>query len=153
MIRDLLTLYATDADASVLPRVHPYRDYLAWMATQDPAESTDAWRKALAGLEEPTLLAPAVPSAGGGTAELEVALTAEHTDTLRSLVRERGLTLNTVVQAAWGIVLGALTARTDVLFGGTCPVGPRRSRHRVDGRSVHQHAAGAGHPRRRRNPR
>ncbi|SUE02485.1 non-ribosomal peptide synthetase [Prescottella equi] len=119
VIRDLLTLYATDADASVLPRVHPYRDYLAWMATQDPAESTDAWRKALAGLEEPTLLAPAVPSAGGGTAELEVALTAEHTDTLRSLVRERGLTLNTVVQAAWGIVLGALTARTDVLFGGT----------------------------------
>ncbi|WP_420881133.1 amino acid adenylation domain-containing protein, partial [Rhodococcus sp. (in: high G+C Gram-positive bacteria)] len=119
VIRDLLTLYATDGDASLLPRVHPYRDYLAWMAAQDPAESTAAWRRALAGLEEPTLLAPARRTVGGGTEELEVTLSDEHTDTLRSLVRERGLTLNTVVQAAWGIVLGALTARTDVLFGGT----------------------------------
>ncbi|WFR71257.1 amino acid adenylation domain-containing protein [Prescottella defluvii] len=121
VIRDLLTLYATDGDASMLPRVHPYRDYLAWMLRQDATESTDAWRRALAGLEEPSLLAPnaRIEGASTGTDELEITLSSEHTDTLRALVRERGVTLNTVVQAAWGIVLGALTARSDVLFGGT----------------------------------
>ncbi|MCL2533503.1 MAG: amino acid adenylation domain-containing protein, partial [Nocardiaceae bacterium] len=121
VIRDLLTLYASDGDASMLPRVHPYRDYLAWMDRQDVAESTDAWRRALAGLEEPSLLVSTarVEETSTGTDELEFALSPADTDALRALVRERGLTLNTVVQAAWGIVLGALTARTDVLFGGT----------------------------------
>ncbi len=36
----------------------PYRDYLAWIARQDRAAATTAWREALAGLEEPTYLAP-----------------------------------------------------------------------------------------------
>ncbi len=36
----------------------PYRDYLAWIAAQDRAAATTAWREALAGLEEPTYLAP-----------------------------------------------------------------------------------------------
>ena len=37
LVRELLTLYAHQADAAVLPRVTPYRDYLAWMAAQDRA--------------------------------------------------------------------------------------------------------------------
>ena len=31
----------------------------------------------------------------------------------------RGVTVNTLVQTAWGLVLGALTGRTDVVFGAT----------------------------------
>ena len=34
LVRELLTLYAHQADAAVLPRVTPYRDYLAWVAAQ-----------------------------------------------------------------------------------------------------------------------
>ena len=41
-----------------LPRVTPYRDYLAWVAGQDRAAALAAWRDALAGLEEGTQLAP-----------------------------------------------------------------------------------------------
>ena len=41
-----------------LPRVTPYRDYLAWIAAQDRAAAIAAWREALAGLEEGTRLAP-----------------------------------------------------------------------------------------------
>ena len=36
----------------------PYREYLAWLARQDTGAAADAWAQALAGLEEPTLLAP-----------------------------------------------------------------------------------------------
>ena len=38
-----------------LPRVTPYRDYLAWIAAQDRAAAVAAWSEALSGLEEPTL--------------------------------------------------------------------------------------------------
>ena len=41
------------------------------------------------------------------------------TAALVARARERGLTLNTVVQAAWGVLLGRLTGRTDVVFGAT----------------------------------
>ncbi len=37
---------------AALPRVTPYRDYLAWLAAQDRAAAVAAWREALAGLEE-----------------------------------------------------------------------------------------------------
>ena len=53
-----MTLYAHGGDAGALPRVTPYRDYLAWLAGQDRAAAVAAFGAALAGLEEPTLLAP-----------------------------------------------------------------------------------------------
>ena len=57
-VQELLTLYAHGGDAGALPRVTPYRDYLAWLAGQDRAAAVAAFGAALAGLEEPTLLAP-----------------------------------------------------------------------------------------------
>ncbi len=121
VIRDLLTLYALDADGSLLPRVHSYRDYLSWMKRHDTTDSLDAWRAALDGVEEPTLLAPLERGEAHSAVAEETAFTLseEHTTRLRDLSRERGLTLNTVVQTAWGIVLGGLVGRSDVVFGGT----------------------------------
>ena len=48
-------------DSGALPRLTPYRDYLAWIAAQDRGAALAAWREALAGLEEPTRLAPHDP--------------------------------------------------------------------------------------------
>ena len=45
LVQELLTLYAQRGDATALPRVTPYRDYLAWIAAQDRA----AARRGLAG--------------------------------------------------------------------------------------------------------
>ena len=55
LVRELLALYAHRGDVAALPRVTPYREYLAWIAAQDRAAAVAAWRQALAGLEEPTL--------------------------------------------------------------------------------------------------
>ena len=53
LVQELLTLYAQQrATPAALPRVTPYRDYLAWIAGQDRAAATAAWQDALAGLEE-----------------------------------------------------------------------------------------------------
>ena len=57
LVRELLTLYAVAGDVAGLPRVTPYRDYLAFIAGQDRAAARTFWRQALAGLEEATHLA------------------------------------------------------------------------------------------------
>ena len=44
--------------AAVLPRVTPYRDYLAWIAAQDRDAAIAAWRETLAGLDAATRVAP-----------------------------------------------------------------------------------------------
>ena len=52
LVQELLTLYAHRGDITVLPRVTPYREHLAWIAAQDRTGAMTAWREALAGLEE-----------------------------------------------------------------------------------------------------
>ncbi|MEV4738688.1 amino acid adenylation domain-containing protein [Streptomyces sp. NPDC049555] len=117
---ELFELYGRRGDASALPPIAPYKDYLAWLAAQDRTAAEEAWRTALAGVEEPTLVAPgaaAHPAALPGRIadELPASL---HT-ALTAAARSHGLTVNAVVQGAWGIVLAGLTGRDDVLFGET----------------------------------
>ncbi|MGW1464261.1 amino acid adenylation domain-containing protein [Streptomyces sp. NPDC002308] len=126
LVRELFELYATGGDDSALPRVAPYRTYLAWLAQQDRAEALDAWRTALAGIEAPTLLAGRGGRGGHGapaSAELPETLVLDldeaTTTRLRETARAHRLTLNTLVQGAWGLLLTRLTGRADIVFGTT----------------------------------
>ncbi len=120
LVQELLTLYAERGDATVLPRVTPYRDYLAWIAAQDRNAAAAAWREVLAGLEEPTLVAPQAPGREQlSSQQIDLTLSETLTSALSQQARSRGLTLNTYIQAAWGILLGRLTGRDDVVFGVT----------------------------------
>ena len=120
LVRELLALYAHRGDSGALPRVTPYRDYLAWIAAQDRGAALAAWRAALAGLEEPTRLAPHDPGRVPVAPEqITLALSEPLTAALTRQARQQGLTLNTLIQAAWAILLGRLTGRDDVVFGVT----------------------------------
>nr|WP_282955894.1 non-ribosomal peptide synthetase [Rhodococcus corynebacterioides] len=121
MLKDLIVLYAARGDGSVLPRVRPYKDFLSWLSERDFAAATTAWTHALDGLDEPTLLAPNPPAEGVDVvpAELDVALPDGVSDALSAVARERGVTMNTIVQAAWGILLARTVASEDVVFGAT----------------------------------
>ncbi|WP_405851747.1 amino acid adenylation domain-containing protein [Streptomyces sp. NBC_00090] len=117
-LEELFTLYERAGDATGLPLPGSYRDYLAWLDAQDTTAALDAWRGALAGLDEPTLVAPSGRDAGPVIpADFDALLTRESSDRLRTLARRHGLTLNTVLNAAWGLVLSAMTGRGDVVFG------------------------------------
>ncbi|MFD7662363.1 amino acid adenylation domain-containing protein [Streptomyces sp. NPDC059788] len=119
LIQDLFTLYAHGGkeEGAGLPKAAPYRNYLAWLAAQDETAAHTAWRDALAGLAEPTRLAPAE----GRTPVLPQSLTMDVPEQLAAdlaaRARSLGVTLNTVFQSAWSLVLGALTGREDVVFG------------------------------------
>ena len=120
LVRELLTLYAHQGDPGCLPRAVPYRDYLAWIAAQDRAAAISAWREALAGLQEATRLAPHDPARRALPPErVALALSATFTAALTRHARQHGLTLNTLLQVAWAILLGRQTGRDDVVFGVT----------------------------------
>ncbi|GAA2015700.1 hypothetical protein GCM10009799_49830 [Nocardiopsis rhodophaea] len=117
-LEQLFTLYERAGDDTGLPVPGSYRDYLSWLERQDAAAAAAAWRGALAGLEEPTLVAPddrgrepAIP------ADVDTWLSEELTERLREQARGNGLTLNTLLNAAWGLVLSSMLGRDDVVFG------------------------------------
>ncbi|HEX2316109.1 MAG TPA: amino acid adenylation domain-containing protein [Thermomonospora sp.] len=119
-LEQLFTLYERGGDDRELPPPGSYRDYLAWLSEQDAGEAAAAWRDALAGLQEPTLVGPPDPSREPAIPEqLRAHLPAGLSDRLREETRRHGLTLNTVLSAAWALVLGGLTGRDDVVFGST----------------------------------
>ncbi|MFE7620583.1 amino acid adenylation domain-containing protein, partial [Streptomyces sp. NPDC057496] len=117
LLRELFDCYAAGADASGLPPASSYRDYLAWFVRQDRAAATEAWRRTLAGVDQPTVLAgPArsTTSTAGRPECLTVRLTG-----LTALAQTCGVTTNTVLQALWALVLATRTGRDDVVFGAT----------------------------------
>jgi amino acid adenylation domain-containing protein/FkbH-like protein/non-ribosomal peptide synthase protein (TIGR01720 family) len=107
----------------VLPPARPYRDYLAWLGQQDLAAAEQYWRAVLAGLQAPTILGLGGierPVVGEPRyAEIEQQVPPTLTADLQRLAREEQLTLNTLVQAAWALLLSHYTGSNDVLFGAT----------------------------------
>ncbi|WP_236008804.1 amino acid adenylation domain-containing protein [Actinomadura physcomitrii] len=115
---ELFALYLAKGDDTGMPRVAPYKNYLAWLAKQDRAAAEDAWRSALDGLDGPTLVAPGAPEPNTQEpGRVRIRLTEDLTAALSARARAEGVTLNTVLQLGWGVLLGRLTGATDVVFG------------------------------------
>src|SRR5215470_6161675 len=107
LVRELLTLYERKGDGAVLARVTPYRDYLAWLAAQDRAGARAAWQQTLAGVEEAThVAAPDHGRTPVAAEQITLALSQRLSTALSAQARRHGLTLNTFMQAAWGLLLG-----------------------------------------------
>ncbi|HYQ49853.1 MAG TPA: amino acid adenylation domain-containing protein, partial [Pseudomonas sp.] len=98
-----------------------YRDYIAWLAGRDVAASEQFWRGQLAPLQAPTSLAGAVAleQPGSGTEEQRSSLPAAASERLRQFARQRKVTLSSLLQAAWLLLLQRYTGQDCVAFGAT----------------------------------
>ncbi|MEU1041035.1 amino acid adenylation domain-containing protein [Streptomyces sp. NPDC005907] len=116
VITDLVRLYAGTRD---LPPVRSYGDYLAWLSRQDRDASAARWKAELDGFDEPTLVAADLVSTGEASSlgRVEVPLSIDKGRELARRAAELGVTLNTLLQGAWAILLTKLTGRHDVVFG------------------------------------
>ncbi|MCP2163254.1 non-ribosomal peptide synthase/polyketide synthase [Goodfellowiella coeruleoviolacea] len=115
LVRDLLALYAAEPTGAAPPVPRPYRDFLSWLAERDQTEAERAWARALAGLAGPTLLVDPDPTRPPVPPEQLVV--PAPAGPLVALARRHGVTLTTVLQLAWAVVLGRLTNQRDVVFG------------------------------------
>ncbi|MEU6313624.1 amino acid adenylation domain-containing protein [Streptomyces sp. NPDC047014] len=123
VLRDLFDAYeaarAGELTAPV-PATPAFEDHARALAARDPARSERFWAEHLAGLPGPTLLAgPAPALADDLPSTLVHRLSAEASQRLREAARTHGVTLNSVLTGAFGLLLGARTGRSDAVFGVT----------------------------------
>ena len=102
----------------------PFRDYLGWLQEQDLAEAERYWRHTLKGFTAPTLLGvdqgPATAGHQPGHYDAQqLTLSEPATAALHRLARQHQLTLYTLVQGAWAVVLSRYSGTEDVVFGTT----------------------------------
>ncbi len=118
LIGEVLTRYHGKTPALPSGR---YRDYIAWLGQRDQAADQGFWRERLSGVEEPTLLASALPApeARPGHDSRKLRLDAAATDALKAFARREHVTLNTLVQGAWALLLSRITGQRRVVFGAT----------------------------------
>ncbi|HEU4323868.1 MAG TPA: amino acid adenylation domain-containing protein [Roseiflexaceae bacterium] len=122
MLAEALTLYEgmCAGREPQLPPARPYRDYIAWLLQQDSTEAERFWRQTLRGFANPTPLAigqAGAGAAGAPHAEARTILPIAATDALHAFARQHKLTLNTLVQGAWALLLGRYSGERDVVFG------------------------------------
>ncbi|RMV71106.1 Pyoverdine sidechain peptide synthetase IV, D-Asp-L-Ser component, partial [Pseudomonas caricapapayae] len=98
-----------------------YRDYIQWLQDQDADASQRFWTTELAELDEPTRLLHAFRSSaqGEGYGDYIQLIDAEGTRRLSEFAREQRVTLNTLVQSAWLLLLQRYTGQSSVTFGAT----------------------------------
>ncbi|HEY6798648.1 MAG TPA: amino acid adenylation domain-containing protein, partial [Kineosporiaceae bacterium] len=118
MMRDL-SLYYVSGSSAALPAVTPYRDFLAWLSAQDGGRARAAWSAALADLTEPSLLTSARDRRPSDALTVSHRLSVDQTAALQTWARGHGLTLGSVVQGCWALLLARLLSRSDVVFGTT----------------------------------
>jgi thioester reductase-like protein len=100
-----------------------YRHYLAWLARQDVERSLAFWRGRLAGFRAPVAFAPAVAPAAiepGGPRRLatqRATLSPAWMEAATARCRAARITLNTLCQAAWALLLAHYGDTDDVVHG------------------------------------
>ena len=126
IVKELFALYESIQNGQQLyiAPSRPYRDYINWLQQQDLTGAKAFWQKNLEGFTVPT---PLIVERGIGQSShqqqnIEVRsqhLSAKTTTTLKSFAQQHHLTLATLVQAAWGLLLSRYSGESDVVFGTT----------------------------------
>jgi non-ribosomal peptide synthase protein (TIGR01720 family) len=105
-----------------LPARRPYRDYIAWLLKQDLVAGERFWRRMMMGFSHPTSL---VQCLGGqeekesdeSIREVQLELSRDLTIELEKIAQLNRLTMNTLAQGAWALLLSYYSGEEDVVFG------------------------------------
>ena len=98
-----------------------FREYIEWVSRQDVPAAEAFWRSELDGFKSPTLVASIVSRVArdGGDVMVEARrrLSADVSDGLRAAARRHRVTLSTLAQGAWAVVVSRWTGFSDVVIG------------------------------------
>ncbi|MEY9927498.1 amino acid adenylation domain-containing protein/non-ribosomal peptide synthase protein (TIGR01720 family) [Catenulispora sp. GP43] len=110
-------------EPQTVPDRPPYRDYVAWLRERDWAQAERHWRARLGALTEATPLPwdrePRESHRAESSHSIQMTVPADTTRALESFAKSSGLTINTLVQGAWALLLGRQAGRREVVFGTT----------------------------------
>lgn len=127
---DILTAYHGGSAPSDAPQLEEFLRW--WSRRRRPDRELAAWTDYLAGVDGPTLVSdhlapppvpvgtsPAPHRVGAGFGRRSRELDREQRLLLTSYARSHAVSEGAILTLAWGILIGALTSRTDVVFGST----------------------------------
>ncbi|MFI6093789.1 amino acid adenylation domain-containing protein [Streptomyces sp. NPDC051218] len=117
LLADLLRAYAGEHIAD--EQGCTFYDFLDWLDHHDRGPDESYWQDVLCGLAQPTSVGrPAAPSGiEPGIAGQKRGVSASLTVDLRNRCAEAGVSLPSLVQAAWALLLHRYTGDPDVVFG------------------------------------
>ncbi|MBS2537007.1 amino acid adenylation domain-containing protein, partial [Catenulispora sp. NF23] len=105
------------------PVRRPFADFLRWLADQDENAAEDHWADALAGFTARTPLpydrSPAQAHRARSASAVHHELDEAVSQRLRESAAAAGLTVNTVLEGAWALLLARYSGSDDVVFGTT----------------------------------
>ncbi|AJS58360.1 non-ribosomal peptide synthetase [Paenibacillus sp. IHBB 10380] len=103
-----------------LEKAYPYSDYIQWLGEQDQEEALEYWENYLRGYEQQA----SVPMQRKGEGnreyrqeEMFVTVGEKESGQLNRLAQTYQVTINTMIQAIWGILLQRYNQASDVVFG------------------------------------
>jgi amino acid adenylation domain-containing protein len=111
-------------DTPKLDVVQPFQAYVRWLQQQDLEKAEAYWKAQMKGFSAPTSLGLSsqytdLLASGNHFSEKELVLTSKLTEALSEFARGHRITLNTLIQGAWALLLGHYSQETDVAFGVT----------------------------------
>ncbi len=121
-LQEVFALYDAlrGGEVPALAPAPPFQAYISWLQAQ-PTEPAEAfWRAALAGVGAAAPLDPGPlrdPGAAGNPGHAAAAIPAARLERLEETARRRQVTLNTLFQGAWALLLGRYRGDDDVVFG------------------------------------
>ena len=124
ILKEVFALYEALCQeiAVPFPPAGSFRDHIAALERHDGSVAEAFWRQTLHGFTAPTPLVVDRPVSGehaGLPRECEIQLDASVTAALRALTDRHQLTLNTIVQGSWALLLSRYSGEEDVVFGVT----------------------------------
>ncbi|WP_375475181.1 amino acid adenylation domain-containing protein [uncultured Nostoc sp.] len=105
-----------------LEPIRSYRDYIVWLQQQNLSVAETFWRETLKDFTTPTWLwadrgARKSLTPEDDYTEQKIQLSAVTTAALQSVAQQHQLTLNTLLQGAWALLLSCYSGQEDVVFG------------------------------------
>ncbi|MBV9462657.1 MAG: AMP-binding protein, partial [Verrucomicrobiae bacterium] len=123
-LEEVFAAYAAlrDSKTPQWPERRPYEDFLIGLEQRDRPSEKAFWTERLRGFRFPTPLPLSASTARAeeGPAEFarsQMRLSAEASERLRRFAKEQGISLRSVCEAVWGLLLSRYTSEEEVVFG------------------------------------
>ena len=125
LLTDLIELYEAFCRNQNIPPISGscFGNYIEWLQQQDASKAEEFWREQLDGVKEPTYLTNLNSSSLSDLEEryedLQISLSATTTQHLEILAKQHRLTMSTLVQGVWAILVSYYSGQNDIVYGCT----------------------------------
>ncbi|OUS25460.1 hypothetical protein A9Q99_21275 [Gammaproteobacteria bacterium 45_16_T64] len=126
VLSEVMQTYSDLLNGNPLPSgvVPQYQNFIRWLSVQPKAEAENYWREYLTGFSAPNVFpqmktVSLEESTHAEWKESVIELDEDTLHTLNGIAHDQHLTLNTIVQGVWAVLLSRYSRESDVVFGTT----------------------------------